>query len=101
MHYDLLIITNAPIPTHLFTNINFLVVGEEQILVSPYATNHKLTFDYLIFSNPQTVAKIDLLRDNTTIITNYYLQTSLSHIFAIGDCNQSSRLCHQQTIKSL
>ncbi|MGD9886852.1 MAG: hypothetical protein AB7T03_02670 [Bacilli bacterium] len=89
MHYDLLIITNEKVPTHFLNGINYLVLSENDHLLSPFLTKKQDTFDYLIISNYQIISHFDVINDNQIIITNHYFQTSISHIFAIGKCNFS------------
>lgn len=96
MHYDLLIITNEKVPTHLLNGLNYLVLPENDHLLSPYITKKQDTFDYLIISNFQIIMNFDVVNDNQIIITNHYFQTSLNHIFAIGNSNFSVKPLMEQ-----
>lgn len=49
--------------------------------------NEIITFDYLIikdYKKLENIKKLDCLIDDNVIITNYYLQSSLEHIFALN-----------------
>ncbi|MGD9604921.1 MAG: hypothetical protein AB7V00_02035 [Bacilli bacterium] len=96
MHYDLLIITDEIIPANLLSNINYCIKNNEVKLISPYETNSHITFDYLIFSNPSSIEKIDLLKEDSYIVTNLFFQTSIDHMFAIGSCNKSQKAIQEQ-----
>jgi thioredoxin reductase len=89
MHFDLVIISNLPVPVEKLKNINYCVYDESTFLQNHYQTSNHITFDYVIVSNPKTLTKIEVLKDFDKIITNQYFQTSIEHIFVVGDYNQS------------
>ena len=98
MHYDLIIISNLDLKNEIFENINYLILDDSHYLINPHLTNTNINFDYLIFSNIDSVKNLDLLTDNNFIITNSYFQTNLDHIFAIGKINNSQKSIDQQLV---
>ena len=99
MHYDLIILTDRPVPSSLFEGINHLVISQERFLVDLYHLDDGNSFDYLIFSNIDAVSCIDVLIDFEAVVTNNNFQTSHDHIFAIGPINNSkTRISDQWSI---
>lgn len=80
-------------------NLNFYdrdlkieAIDDEVTVIDPNHLKHKckvITFDYLIISNPsklKDIDKLDLLIDeDQVIVTNFFLQSSQEHIFAINE----------------
>jgi thioredoxin reductase len=90
MHYDLIIISDFQLEDTLLENLNYLHIDSKHYLLTPFETNNHLTFDYLIFSNLETIKELEILIDNHQVITNYYFQTNFDHLFAIGKINGSN-----------
>lgn len=90
MHYDLIILSNLELTNPKFKLLNYKTSSEDLFLVNNYELNNGDTFDYLITDNPSSLKNIDVLKDGNIIICNYFLQTSLDHIFYIGKENNSS-----------
>jgi hypothetical protein len=100
MHYDLIIISDYD-SEKIFEGINHLQLHPPHYLIGLNETDNHLTFDYLIFSNPETLGNQKVLCDQDKIITNYFFQTSLEHLFCIGPISGSylNPKLHFQKIK--
>ena len=71
------------------TNIFCIDYGE---LIDGYSLkydNRIYYFDYLIFDDLKLVKNLNIRLEHKKALTNYYLQTSIENIFAIGDANAS------------
>jgi len=90
MHYDLIILSNSKLNNPKINILNYKIYSDELFLVNNYTLNNEDNFDYIIVENPKSLKNIDILKDNTTIICNCFMQTSVDHIFFIGSENNSS-----------
>ena len=74
-------------------NIEIYVINKGNLIDSNSLeyNNETFYFDYLIFDEMNLVNNLNIRLEHKKALTNYYLQTSLENIFAIGDANNSTR----------
>ena len=80
---------------------NPLTIGDYEIYVIDSAViidtnslkhnNETLYFDYLIIDDLTLVSNLKIRLEHKKALTNYYLETSIERIFAIGKANNSNR----------
>jgi hypothetical protein len=87
MHYDLLIVSNYN-PENIFEGIKHLWLNTGR-LTGPQIIDNKFEFDYLIFSDLETLGDEEVLIDQGIVVTNFYFQTSSEQLFCIGPISGS------------
>ena len=90
MHYSVIIISNNIKETKFH---NYLIISDNLSIIDQNTVkyqNELYYFDYLIIEK-DTKNNLNLIKDNDKYITNCYHQTSLDHVFAIGESSYSSK----------
>jgi hypothetical protein len=93
-HTTILIITTKNTITLQYP-IDILVVSESIDLIDDFSLNTSseiIHFDYLVVLNTELIQNIPLLSlyyDGNTIVTNYYQQSNIDHIYYVSESDQS------------
>ncbi|HEY8396258.1 MAG TPA: hypothetical protein VIK96_05715 [Bacilli bacterium] len=95
MDFELLIVSNYD-PKDIFAGINHLWLKPPKRIESGKKVAPDIRFDYLIFSDLETLGDEAVLTDQGIVITNFYFQTSCEDFFCVGPLNGSSLGIEQQ-----
>lgn len=96
MHFDLILLTNSKITNPLLSNFNYKLLDENHFLVNDYTLDNGISFDYIIVEKIEALKNIDILKDENSVICNYYYQTNIEHIFFVGKENNSKKEITEQ-----
>ena len=94
MHYPVVFISNN-FTKDSFNNTPFEILFlKEAAIIDNYElifNNQNISFDYLITDSSEYLKKMNIEFDGDCAITNYFLQTSVENVFAIGNANSSKK----------
>lgn len=87
MNNLIVIITKDILPFEILENYNYLIIRDNFQLIDNnhlLLNNKIIIFDYLIFDDFSLAKKLDLLTDDSFIITNANLESSTERVFGFG-----------------
>lgn len=81
------------------TNVSYIILDNEINFIDNYSAiinNEKIFFDYLIFENMNLPKNMLFEKENKKAITNYFMQTNIENLFAIGEASNCEVSINEQ-----
>lgn len=97
MYYQVIVISNNFYPeVETFSSTTTLDHCDFVDSNSLFYQDEKYFFDYLIIDNLSLIKNINLEQEYSYVLTNYYQETSINNIFALGNIVKTDRSIKEQ-----
>lgn len=90
MHKTIIFILKQTIDISPFVTFSHLIIQNDWEIIDENSLKHQnkiIYFDYIITDEIRISEYLNLEKEDEKLITNYFLQTSMENIYAIGDAN--------------
>lgn len=102
MHKTIIFILKQTIDISPFVTFSHLIIQNDWEIIDENSLKHQnklIYFDYIITDEIRISEYLNLEKEEEKLITNYFLQTSMENIYAIGDANSCLASVSDQLLK--